>query len=169
MKRLFIKLLAIIAVAVYPLAGFSAEKLSPEARLIEAVSDIQASNLQTAELKLNELVLDVPDFKLAQLVLADVLMSKVQGVSSTAAGLQDGLEKNSMLSEIRNRYKASSERQLSESIPSVLARIDSHYSHAIVVDLSKSRLYLFDNSQQQPRLIKNYFISMGRGGAVKFD
>lgn len=161
--------LAFFTVVFYTLTGFSAEQLSPEARLIGAVSDIQTSDLQSAEKKLSALVLDVPDFKLAQLVLADVLMSKVQGMSGTAAGLQDGVEKSSMLAEIRNRYKASIEQQLVESVPSVLSRIDRHYSHAIVVDLSKSRLYVFENSQQQPRLIKNFFISMGRGGAGKFD
>ena len=161
--------LAFFMVVFYPLTGFSVEPLSPETRLLGAVNDIQASDLQSAEKKLNALVLDVPNFKLAQLVLADVLMSKVQGMSSTAAGLQDGLEKNSMLDEIRNRYKASNEQQLDASIPAVLSRIDRHYTHAIVVDLSKSRLYLFDNSQSYPRLIKNFFISMGRGGAGKFD
>lgn len=154
---------------IFSLAVYSAVPLSPEARLLDALEDIQASRFKSAESKLDSLVSEIPDFKLAQLVLADVLMAKVQGITSTAIGLQDSLEKTSMLVEIKNRYKASNDEQVVQSVPAVLARIDSHYSHAIVVDLTKSRLYLFDNSQKKPELIKDFFISMGRGGAGKFN
>lgn len=169
MKRLFIISLALISTMLCPLSVSATQLLSPEARLMDAVEDIKASKLQSAESKLNALVTEIPDFKLAQLVLADVLMSKVQGVTSTASGLQESLHKTSMLEEIKNRYKAANDQKKVQNIPAVLARVDSHYSHAIVVDLSKSRLYLFDNSQPQPVLIRDFFVSMGRGGAGKFN
>ena len=151
--------------------AFAASKtlLSPEERLLDALNDIRASNLQGAETKLNSLVKEIPDFKLAHMVRADVLMSKVKGVTSAALGLQQGLQKTSMLNEIKNRYRAANDTEVLEKIPAVLARVDSHYSHAIVVDLSKSRLYLFDNARQQPVLVKDFFVSMGRGGAGKFN
>lgn len=147
----------------------SAANTHPEERLLDAIQDIQSSNLSSAETKLQTLVSDVPDFKLAQLVYADVLVSRVQGVPQPGMGIEDSLEKTLLLKEIRNRYQAVNDPQIKHQIPSVLARLDQHYRHAIVVDLSKSRLYLFDNSQQIPSLVNDFFISMGRSGAGKFN
>ena len=139
----------------------------PEDRLLDAIQDIQASNLEGAEVKLELLVSEIPDFKLAQLVYADVLMSRAKGINKPGLGLVDGREKTLLLKEIKNRYQAVHDQVLKNSLPSVLVKLDSFYRHAIVVDLSKSRLYLFDNSQQLPELIDDFYISMGRSGAGK--
>ena len=168
MKHLFITISVLFSMLLSSLM-VAAEIAGPEDRLLDAIEDMQLSDFKSAESKLTLLVNEIPDFKLAQLVLADVLVAKVQGVKNAATGLEDGLQKSSMLVEIKNRYKAANDQQIVQGIPAVLARIDSHYSHAIVVDLEKSRLYLFDNSENQPRLLKDFFISMGRGGAGKFN
>lgn len=146
-----------------------AENTHPEDRLLDAVQDIQASNIDSAESKLQTLVSEIPDFKLAQLVYADVLMSKAHGVSMPGIGLEDNLDKTLLLTEIRNRYIAVNDKQIQQRYPAVLARLDQHYRHAIVVDLNKSRLYLFENSQQTPVLIDDFFISMGRAGPGKVN
>ena len=150
-------------------ANLFASDLHPENRLLDAIQDIQASDISSAESKLKSLVSEVPDFKLAQLVYADVLTSKVNGVSMPGTGLQDSQLKSSLLAEIKNRYQAENDQFVSKDIPAVLARLDQNYQHAIVVDLTRSRLYLFDNSQQLPVLRNDFFISMGRGGAGKFN
>ncbi|HED35190.1 MAG TPA: hypothetical protein ENJ08_13420 [Gammaproteobacteria bacterium] len=140
----------------------------PEQRLVEAIEEIQLSNVGEAELKLKQLIEAVPDFKLAQLIYADTLMSKVNGLGGVAAGLEDGPEKTLFLREIKSRYQALNNKSLLQKLPSSLTRLDNFYRHAIVVDLRQSRLYLFDNSQRVPVLIKDFFISMGQGGAGKF-
>lgn len=168
MKRLFIIFLVINSTICGAIPA-AKTLLSPEERLLDALNDIRASNFQRAEKKLSSLVKEIPDFKLAHMVRADVLMSKVKGVTGAALGLQQGLQKTSMLNEIKNRYTAANDTEVLKKVPAVLARVDNHYSHAIVVDLSKSRLYLFDNTQQQPVLVKDFFVSMGRGGAGKFN
>lgn len=38
-----------------------------------------------------------------------------------------------------------------------------------MVDLSKSRLYVFDTTGEKPQLVEDYFISMGRGGSGKVN
>lgn len=146
-----------------------AAEVHPEDRLLNAIQDIQAANMVRAENRLKQLVDEMPDFKLAQLVYADVLKSKVNGVVLPAFGLKESEEKALLLREIKNRYRADKDDAIQQKIPSVLARLDPHYRHAIVVDLSKSRLYLFDNSQTKPSLMNDFFVSMGRGGAGKFN
>jgi len=146
---------------------FTMAAVHPERRLIDAIGEIQLSNLSSAESQLKTLIEDVPDFKLAQLIYADMLMAKVNGLNGPAAGLMSSPEKTLFLREIKNRYQAIYEKHTLQKVPSALARLDNFYRHAIVIDLSKSRLYLFDNSQHSPVLIKDFFISMGRGGAGK--
>ncbi|VAW59436.1 ErfK/YbiS/YcfS/YnhG family protein [hydrothermal vent metagenome] len=139
----------------------------PEQRLIDVINDIQRADPASAESRLKTLVKEVPDFKLAQLIYADMLISKVQGLNSPAAGLKDGLKKTLFIREIKSRYRSAYDEHIQQKIPSVLVRLDAFYRHTIVIDLNKSRLYLFDNTQGSPVLLKDYFISMGRGGAGK--
>ena len=141
----------------------------PESRLLDAVQDIQSSDLNSAESKLKNLVSEMPDFKLAQLVYADVLMSKVKGLNNPASDLDYSLEKSLLITEIKNRYQAVNDDLVKSSLPMVLAKLDAFYRYAIVVDLSKSRLYLFDNTQQLPVLIDDFFVSMGRSGPGKIS
>ncbi|VAW68229.1 ErfK/YbiS/YcfS/YnhG family protein, partial [hydrothermal vent metagenome] len=133
---------------------FTMAAVHPERRLIDAIGEIQLSNLSSAESQLKTLIEDVPDFKLAQLIYADMLMAKVNGLNGPAAGLMSSPEKTLFLREIKNRYQAIYEKHTLQKVPSALARLDNFYRHAIVIDLSKSRLYLFDNSQHSPVLIK---------------
>jgi len=139
----------------------------PEVRLLDAIKEIQKLNLDGAELKLQSLLADVPDFKLAQLVYGDVLKSRAGNFDVPAAGISEGLQKTLLLSEIKNRYQALNDSAVENKIPGVLTKLDSFYRHAIVVDLSKSRLYLFENANSNPKLIDNFFVSMGRSGAGK--
>lgn len=163
------KFLYIISVVFYSLTLSAADLLHPEQRLLAAIQDIQSSQLSQAESKLKRLVTDIPDFKLAQLVYADVLMSRTGEINNPGSGLNQSLNKDLFLAEIKNRYQAVNDAAIKTNIPSVLTRLDSFYRHVIVIDLSKSRLYLFDNSQSLPVLINDFFISMGRSGAGKFS
>ena len=116
----------------------------PEERLLDAVQSIQASQFSNAEKQLQALITDLPDFKLAQLVYADVLMAKTAALVQPGSGLPETKDKELLLSEIKNRYKAAADKQIEQKYPAVLARLDEHYNHAIAVDLTKSRLYVFN-------------------------
>lgn len=141
----------------------------PEERLLDAVRYIQTSELSQAEQKLQALLVERPNFKLAQLVYADVLKAKTGAVMQLGLGLSDTDDKALLLSEIKNRYKASADKQIKQKYPAVLARLDDNYNYALVIDLSKSRLYVFDNSSAKPLLIEDFFVSMGRAGSGKVN
>ncbi len=148
--------------------SLSAAEPHPEVSLVAAIQDIQASKLLDAEEKLSRLVEEVPDFKLAQLVYADVLKSRASGLPVPAIGLESGQQKELLLREVYNRYHGTLSKP-STKIPNVIARVDEHYRHVLVVDLQQSRLYVFDNRNGNPQLIDDFFVSMGRGGAGKVN
>jgi L,D-transpeptidase YnhG len=69
--------------------------------------------------------------------------------------------------ESRIRLKALRERPPPGSIPSQFLALSPRTRHAIAVDTSKSRLYLFENSAEGLKLIANYYISIGKSGIEK--
>lgn len=147
----------------------SAVDLHPEKRLLDAVDLIQASQFDKAEQQLNTLLVERPDFKLAQLVYADVLMAKTGALPGVGTGIAENEQKALLIREIKNRYTAANDESIQHKYPAVLARLDANYRHSIVVDLSKSRLYVFDTTGEKPQLVEDYFISMGRGGSGKVN
>jgi len=86
----------------------------PEERLLDAVRYIQTSELAQAEQKLQALLLERPNFKLAQLVYADVLKAKAGAVTQLGLGLPDTDDRSLLLSEIKKRYKASADKQIKQ-------------------------------------------------------
>jgi len=143
-----------------------------EARLIEVYRLIGNGKIQEALANAQALVKTHPNFQLAQLVYGDLLTSRSRplrvlgDVPDTtarvaAATLAELREESSM------RLKALRERPPSGTIPSQFLMLSSRNRHAIAVDASRSRLYLFENSATGLRLIADYYISVGKSGIEK--
>ena len=140
----------------------------PEKRLLNALQMIQQGQFDSAELMLDRLLIDVPDFKLAHMIYADLQLTKSAPLQQVGMGLKNQQEKARLLAEVKIRYQNSIKKQDHDiRIPSALRRFDVSYTNAIVVDLNESRLYVFDNHLGYPRQVSDFYISMGRGGAVK--
>ncbi len=135
---------------------------------MQALSAIQASELSKAEQMLKTLTEEEPEFKLAQMVYADVLKAKAHPLSHAGMGINRSLELNDLLSEVRARYDASQQSIIDDGkIPAALSRLDENYQYAIAVDLKQSRLFVFENIAGLPHQVADYYISMGRGGGEK--
>lgn len=140
----------------------------PEQLLMQALSAIQSSDLPKAEQLLKNLIEDEPDFKLAQMLYADVLKSKVSTLSSAGMGISGSEGLANMITEVQARYSANQQSiQDKGKIPAALSRLDENYQYAMAVDLKQSRLFVFENIAGQPKQVADYYISMGRGGAIK--
>ncbi|TNF35174.1 MAG: hypothetical protein EP315_06320, partial [Gammaproteobacteria bacterium] len=140
--------------------------LHPEQRLLHALEAIQTAQLSKAEQLLKDLLSDEPDFRLAQLLYADVIKARARPLQQVGMGLRSGEELEQLLSEVKARWQANQD-MAGDKIPAVLSRIDEYYLHAIVVDLKQSRLYVFENVGDYPKLVANYYVSMGRAGPKK--
>ena len=140
----------------------------PEERLLLALQAVQSAQIDEAESILNQLLEDEPEFKLAHMVYADIQISKSNQLKQAGMGLIDKIELDGLLTEVQTRFQnAAKSNDNNIKIPAVLSRLDENYSNAIVVDLNQSRLYVFENKQGHPGKVKDYYISMGRGGAEK--
>jgi len=143
-----------------------------EARLIEIYRLIGQAQTKPALTRAEALVKDFPDFALAQLVYGDLLTARTQAISqfgsvppeqrsAGAAALQD------LRVESQMRLKALSERPPAGTLPSELLHLSARNKHAIAVDASRARLYLFENQPGGPKLLADYYISVGKLGLEK--
>lgn len=163
---------------VAPLLGQAEARLIDIYRLLSQGLHRQA--LEKAEL----LVRDHPNFHLAHLVHGDLLSLQIRPVrqlgdvpdtTATAAAQQLAI----LREESRRRLLALTERPPEGAVPSQFLALSSQSRHAIAVDASRSRLYLFEN-QSPPaatgsalapaprfKLLGDYYISVGLSGIEK--
>jgi len=143
-----------------------------EARLIEVYKLIGQARNREALAKADSLVEDFPHFQLAQLVHGDLLAALTRPIK-TFGDVPDAMAINArpVLAELREesqrRVRALRERPLPGTVPSQFLAISQKSKHAIAVDASRSRLYLFENTANGLNLIADYYISVGKAGTAK--
>lgn len=144
-----------------------------EARLIEIYKLIGQSAPREALRKAESLVKDHPNFQLAQLVYGDLLAGFTRPLrapgdvpditaNKAAAPLLAELRQESLL-----RLRALRERPAPGTVPSQFLALSPRNKHAIAVDASRSRLYLFENTPTGIKLVADYYISVGKSGIEK--
>ncbi|MFM7331635.1 MAG: murein L,D-transpeptidase family protein [Brachymonas sp.] len=153
-------------------AATSPQGLQAEARLLQIYQQIGKGQSRTALAAAERLVADHPNFALAQLVYGDLLLAQTQGIRAlgdvpeatvrSAPGVLTDLREESLL-----RIRALRERPAPGLIPANFVRLSARNRHAIAVDASRARLYLFENTPQGLKLVADYYASVGKLGIDK--
>ncbi|MFI5446636.1 L,D-transpeptidase family protein [Polaromonas sp. UC242_47] len=143
-----------------------------EARLIEIYKLAGQAKGREALAKAERLVQDHPNFQLAQLVYGDLLTARSRplralgdvpdGAAKAGAGMLGELRQESLL-----RLKALRERPPAGTIPSQFLALSPRNKHAMAIDASRARLYLFENTSSGLKLLGDYYISLGKSGIEK--
>jgi murein L,D-transpeptidase YafK len=140
-----------------------------EGLLINAVEHIKNNNIKEALKDLSQLIQINPDFKAAQLMYADLMLARSQIITDFGNIPNASFERITALrDEVQARwryYKAPVDRN---KVPSSLIQIANKQDHIIVVDSSRSRLFLFENKNGVPTLTKDFYITIGKNGTGKY-
>lgn len=170
-----------------------AQRQSPEARLIDIYRLIGQADLKTALAKADALVADQPNFSLAQLVRGDLLLAhsrplpefaalRAAGVVPTPRATPvvtangNGAAQNLVLTpptledlreEALQRMRALRERPAAGSVPASFVALAEITRDALLVDVSRSRLYHYQHRNGKVELVADYYMSHGRLGASK--
>lgn len=143
-----------------------------EARLIEVYRLVGSGQVRQALERAEALVRDHPNFQLAQLVYGDLLTARTRPLRGWG-DVPDGLGANGSqaLSDLREesllRLRALRERPPAGAVPSQFLQVSPRSKHAIAVDTSRARLYLFENTPAGLKLVSDYYISVGKLGTDK--
>ncbi|RYF42533.1 MAG: hypothetical protein EOO25_06385 [Comamonadaceae bacterium] len=143
-----------------------------EARLIEIYRLIGQARSRQALDKAQALVRDHPNFQLAQLVYGDLLTAQARPVRALGDVPDEAARSGAgMLAELREesvlRIRALRERPPAGTIPAQFLQLSPRNRHAIAIDTSRARLYLFENTASGLKLLADYYISVGKSGIEK--
>jgi murein L,D-transpeptidase YafK len=157
----------------YVLVGIAssvwASSQTPEDRLSRVFEAIEANRLDDALQRVDALIREHPNFRLAHLVRGDLLLARSRpletfgNVAKTVPGEKiDGLREEALA-----RLRALRSRPAEDRLPRYVLQLHPEQKHALVVDSRRSRLYVFANAQGRPRLIADYYVTLGKNGIEK--
>jgi len=139
-----------------------------EELLLSGLKNLSSHELDSALVDLKQLTERRPDFRLAQLVYADILAAQAQGEPLSSVKANSHQKKiDGLISEAKVRLLMEMEKPAADMLPADMLKLSASQKHAIVVDTRLSRLFLFENRDGVPVLIKDFYASYGRGGIGK--
>lgn len=153
-------------------ADVTASSQQAEQRLLDIYHLIASGYSSDAVAQAASLAREYPNFQLAQLVYGDLLAAKIRNLHSWGDipvewSPKIGHTLDELRAEFHQRVLAVNDLPPPGSIPSQFLQIPLETRHAIAVDASRSRLYLFENRPEGLVLMANFYISVGKAGIAK--
>ncbi len=161
MRRLALLLMLVVS------SAFAAP--TPEDKLSRVFESIEGNRLDEAMTRVDVLIREYPNFRLAHLVRGDLLLSRSRplqtfgNVEKTVPPEKvDGLRNEALA-----RLRALRQRPAEDRLPRYVLQLHAEQKHVLVVDSRRSRLYVFANAQGRPKLIADYYVTLGKNGIDK--
>jgi hypothetical protein len=139
-----------------------------ETQLVKSLQAINDNHLDVALSEVDKLLRVTPDFRLAQLVKGDLLMAHagvINNFGSVANAPHDEIK------DLRDEARVRLQRVLSQSDsklrPRFLWQMDAQQKYALVVDTSRSTLFVYENVDGEPRYVTDFYVTIGKLGADK--
>jgi len=155
-----------LAAAALSLAAAAA---TPEDRLSQVFEAIEANQLDTALARVDALIAAYPTFRLAYLVRGDLLLARARPLETFGNVVktvpQERIE--GLREEALARLRAQRERPAEDRLPAYVLQLNPEQKHAIVVDSNRSRLYVYANDGGRPKLVADYYVTLGKNGIEK--
>jgi murein L,D-transpeptidase YafK len=143
-------------------------KPDPEVMLIEVYKELAANKLRQAQRKADALVEAYPNFRLGHLIRGDLLLMHTRPVATFGAATNAPEDKlKNLRDEAMVRLKYLRERPDPNLVPRVVLQLRDDQKHVLVVDASRSRLYVYENQRSQLKFVTDYYISQGKLGVHK--
>ena len=148
------------------------EGISSETRLLEVYKLMAQGDPRQALDLAEKLVIDVPNFQLAQLVYGDLLAARTRTLKSMgdvppASANAGAVALSELKEESQRRVLAAKERPPEGTVPSQFLKLSPQTRTAIAIDAARSRLYLFTNTPSGLQLTADYYVSVGKAGTIK--
>lgn len=164
--------LAGATLAAGPGSAASPGSAQAEARLLAIHRLIGEGRMAEARAQAERLVRDYPQFQLGHMLLGDLLSAQAGrfGASSVLPSRLNAAQGEALLQlrdEARQRLLALQDRPPAGRLPSAFLALPATVRHAVAVDASRHRLYLFERSERGLRLVADHYVSLGKSGVDK--
>ncbi|MDH4393001.1 MAG: L,D-transpeptidase family protein [Aquabacterium sp.] len=149
----------------------------PEGRLMAAYQLLAAGDIAQATLLSEALATSHPNFALGQLLQADLLAARagqvgalgsaLAPVAASARAAEGGGDLAALQLEAQRRLDALRARPPEGTVPAELLLLPPSMRTVMVVDVSRSRLYLIGNGADGLTVLRDYYVSSGLQGVDK--
>ncbi len=165
--------LALLGLLLAACVGAGAAAPTPEDRLSGVFGAIEANRLDDALARIDALIRDHPNFRLAHLVRGDLLLARSRpletfgNVNGDVAKRIPPEKLGGLRDEALARLRALRSRPADDRLPRNVLQLHADQKHALLIDSRRSRLYVFANAEGRPRLIADYYVTLGKNGTDK--
>lgn len=139
-----------------------------ERKLVRSLQAINNNRLDIALNEVDKLLQLNPNFKLAQLVRGDLLMTRAGAFNSFGSAAN---ATSSDIDDLRDEARVRLQRVLTQADaglkPRFLWKMDAQQKYALVVDASRSTLFIYENVNGEPRYVTDFYITLGKLGTEK--
>jgi murein L,D-transpeptidase YafK len=137
-------------------------------QLADSLLAISQSRMPEAQSTVDRLTQQHPNFRLAQLVKGDLLLARARPLQTLGdTGGARNADLDQLRDEARQRVRTLTDTLPSDKVPAYLLNLDDSYRHALVVDASRSRLYVYENRAGLPVRVADFYVTIGKAGIGK--
>ena len=140
---------------------------APEEMLVKALIEVGENRVSSALEKIESLLSTSPNFRLAQLVKGDLLLARSRPINTVGAGVPSANSTTELRAEARARVARYAFQPSTDLVPKYVLELPRAQKHALVLDASKSTLFVFENTDDGLRYVADYYMSVGKNGADK--
>ena len=108
-----------------------------------------------------------PNHRLAYLIKGDLLMASAGQPMAFASSAASSASVAPLQDEARARMKRYLDAPPVDYLPAPLLQLAPKQAHALLIDTSRSRLFVYANDLGRPRYVTDFYISLGKNGVDK--
>ena len=139
----------------------------PEEMLVKALIEVSENRVGAALDQIDSLLSVSPNFRLAQLVKGDLLLARSRPIDTVGAGATSENAAIDLRAEARARLARYAFQPQPDLAPKYILALPRSQKYALVLDSSKSTLFVFENDGEKLRYVADYYMSVGKNGTDK--
>ncbi len=141
-----------------------------EGALIKALLALRNNRVDLALKEIDAILEKKPNFRLGHLIKGDLLMARYRPI--IGFGNVPDAQQPRTIADLREEARVRLERYLDappsqNRTPKYLMQLAPSQQYAVLVDASRSRLYVFSNDNGKPKYLTDFYISIGLNGVDK--
>ena len=142
---------------------------TPEQRLSTVFQAIEANQSDLALSRIDSLIHDYPNFRLAYLVRGDLLLARSRPLETfgNVAKTVPAEKIADLREEALARLHAQQHRPNDDRVPRAVLQLNPQQRYVLLVDSRRSRLFVFENVDGRPRYVADYYVTLGKNGMEK--
>ena len=138
-----------------------------EGSLVRAIVGLRQGALRSAQAEIDRALDRNPNFRLGHMVKGDMLMARA-GKPVAFASLAAAPESVAHLQdEARVRVQRYLDAPRIDYLPAPVLQLAPTQAHVLLIDTSRSRLFVYANDLGRPRYVTDFYISLGKNGVEK--